>query len=50
MLAYVFANVMDCLRAFPQSPVLIDSQSAETILDGADNEDVAFLVVGDPFG
>ena len=25
-------------------------QSAETILDGAETEDVAFLVVGDPFG
>ena len=25
-------------------------QAAEQILEGADTEDVAFLVVGDPFG
>jgi diphthamide biosynthesis methyltransferase len=33
-----------------RSILILLLQQAERILEGADKEDVAFLVVGDPFG
>lgn len=42
-------------EAFYEKPITVADrefveQEAEVMLDNAENEDVAFLVVGDPFG